>query len=80
MESCCYAKCFTDITSGLTTWAMIESQQGKTMSIDEMREFINPTSIHLREYIDFIILFDYLTESIFDDEEQMSKVNDKIII
>lgn len=63
IESCCYAKCFTDEIHSLTTWAHIEAQQGKTMSIEEMREFINPTSIHLREYIDFIILFDYLTEN-----------------
>ena len=63
IESCCYAKCFTDELNGLTTWAMIEKQNGKTMTIEEMKEFINPTSIQLREYIDFIILFDYLTEN-----------------
>jgi hypothetical protein len=63
IESCCYAKCFTDVLSGLTTWAHIETQQGKTMSIKDMMEFINPSSIQLKEYIDFIILFDYLTEN-----------------
>lgn len=63
IESCCYAKCFTDSINGLTTWSQIEAQQGKTMSIEEMRDFINPTSIQLREYFDFIILFDYLTEN-----------------
>ena len=43
--------------------SQIEAQQGKTMSINDMREFINPTSIHLKEYFDFIILFDFLTEN-----------------
>lgn len=63
IDSCCYAKCFTDELQGLTTYAMIEASLGKQMSISEMIEYINPSSVYLKEYFDFIILFDYLTEN-----------------
>lgn len=61
--SCCYSKCFTDELQGLTTYAMIESSVGKTMPISDMIEYINPSSVYLKEYFDFIILFDFLTEN-----------------
>jgi hypothetical protein len=63
IESCCYAKCFTDELQGLTTYAMIETSVGKEMKMEEMLEYINPSSVDLKEYFDFIILFDYLTEN-----------------
>ena len=63
INSCCYAKCFTDELQVLTTYAMIEASVGKQMSITDMIEYINPSSVYLKEYFDFIILFDYLTEN-----------------
>lgn len=63
INSCCYSKCFTDENHGITTYAAIEHTLGKSMSIEEMIEHINPSSEYLKEFFDFLILFDYLTEN-----------------
>lgn len=63
MESCCFTECFTTESKGLSTYAMIENSHGRDLTIDEVRDIINPSSAYLKEYFDFIILFDYLTEN-----------------
>ena len=62
-RSCCYSKCFTDEITGLTSLEDLEVSLEKTLTIDELIEYLALSDKDLKDYFDFIILFDFITEN-----------------
>ena len=62
-RSCCYSKCFTDEITGLTSLEDLEVSLEKTLTIDELIEHLALSDKDLKDYFDFIVLFDFITEN-----------------
>ena len=54
-RSCCYSKCFTDEITGLTSLEDLEVSLEKTLTIDELIEYLALSDKDLKDYFDFII-------------------------